>query len=103
MADEPSLLAPLALMRLQSWLSPALPIGAHSHSHAIAWAVQVGGIRDRATLVDWLAAELRHGSGRNDAILFAEAWRCVQRDDRARLFEISELAAALRGTAELAL
>lgn len=103
MADEQSLLAPLALMRLQSWLSPALPIGAYSYSHGIEWAVEAGDIHDCGTLIDWLAADLRYGSGRNEAILFAETWRCVRRDDRARLCKIAELAAALRGTAELAL
>ena len=103
MADEQSLLTRRAVMRLQNWLSPALPIGAYSYSHGIEWAVEAGDIRDCETLIDWLAAELRYGSGRNDAILFAETWRCVLHDDRARLCKIAELAAALRGTSELAL
>jgi urease accessory protein len=103
MADERSLLAPLAMLRLQSWLSPALPIGAYSYSHGIEWAVEAGDVHDCGTLIDWLAADLRYGSGRNEAILFTETWRCVRRDDRARLCEIAALAAALRGTAELAL
>src|SRR5262249_19535746 len=38
-----------------------------------------------------------------EAIVFVEAWRCVTAGDRARLLEIAELAAAYRGTAELAL
>ena len=29
------------------------------------------------TLVDWLDADLGYGSGRNEAIFFAESWRCV--------------------------
>lgn len=103
MTDERSLLAPLALLRLKSWLSPALPIGAYSYSRGIEWAVQAGDIHDCGTLIDWLAADLRFGSGRNEAILFAGTWRCVLRNDRARLCEIAQLAAALRGTAELAL
>jgi urease accessory protein len=102
MSDERSLLAPLALLRLQGWLSPELPIVAYSHSHGIERAVQAGDIHDCRTLIDWLAADLRFGSGRNEAILFAGAWRCVLRDDRARLCELAQLAAALRSTAELA-
>ena len=43
------------------------------------------------------------GSGRNEAIFFSEAWRCAVDDDRAKLFEIAELAAAFRGTSEFAL
>src|SRR5262249_18594473 len=53
--------------------------------------------------VDWLDADLHFGSPRNDAIFFVEAWRCVADGDQARLLEISELAAAFRGTAEFAL
>jgi urease accessory protein len=94
---------PLALLRLQSWLSPVFPTGAYSYSHGLEWAVEAGDIRDRESLVDWLEADLCHGSGRNEAIFFSEAWRCAVGDDRARLFEIVELAAAFRGTAELAL
>jgi urease accessory protein len=52
-------------------------------------------------LVDWLEADLLHGSGRNEAIFFKEAWRCAA--DYERLREISELAAAFRGTSEFAL
>src|SRR5262245_29748097 len=103
MNDERCLLPPLALLRLQSWLSPAFPTGSYSYSHGLEWAVEAGHVRDRKTLVDWLEADLCYGSGRNEAIFFSEAWRCTNGDDRARLFEIAELAAAFRGTAELAL
>lgn len=61
------------------------------------------GISTTASLIDWLAADLRFGSGRNEAMLFAEAWRCARRDDCARLCEVAELAAARRGTTELTL
>lgn len=93
-------LAPLALLRQQSWLSPAFPTGSYSYSHGLEWAVEAGHIYDRKTLVDWLEADLCYGSGRNEAIFFIEAWRCAVDNDRAKLFEIAELAAALRGTAE---
>jgi urease accessory protein len=65
------------LMRLQSWLSPAFPIGAYSYSHGLERAVETEVVRDRATLVDWLDADLRHGSGRSDGIFLAESWRAV--------------------------
>jgi len=96
-------LSPLALMRLQSWLSPAFPIGSYSYSHAVEWAVEAGHVLDRKTLVDWLEAGLCYGSGRNEAIFFTLAWRSTVDDDCATLFEIAELAAAFRGTSEFAL
>ena len=93
----------LALLRLQSWLSPAFPTGAYSYSHGIEWAVEAAHIHDRESLVDWLEADLCYGSGRNEAIFFSEAWRCAVDDDRAKLFEVAEVAAAFRGTSEFAL
>jgi len=92
-----------ALLRLQSWLSPAFPTGSYSYSHGLEWAVEAGHIHDRGSLVDWLEADLRYGSGRNEAIFFLAAWRCAVADDRARLFQIAEMAAAMRGTSEFAL
>jgi urease accessory protein len=95
--------SPLALLRLQSWLSPAFPTGSYSYSHGLEWVVETGDVADCRSLVDWLEADLRHGSGRNEAIFFTEAWRCAMRDDRAGLLEIAQLAAAFRGTAEFSL
>jgi urease accessory protein len=103
MSDEQYGFPPLALLRLQSWLSPAFPTGSYSYSHGVEWAVQAGHIHDRESLVDWLEADLRHGSGRNEAIFFSGAWRCAMDDDSARLSELAELAAAFRGTSEFAL
>jgi urease accessory protein len=103
MRDEQRRCPPLALLRLQSWVSPAFPTGAYSYSHGLEWAVEAGDIRDRKSLVDWLQADLRYGSGRNEAIFFSEAWRCATDDDREKLLAVAELAAAFRGTAEFAL
>jgi len=96
-------LPPQALLRLQSWLSPAFPTGSYSYSHGLEWAVEAGHVHDRSSLVEWLQADLCHGSGRNEAIFFSAAWRCAAEDGRAKLFEVAELAAAFRGTAEFAL
>lgn len=93
----------LPFLRLQAWLSPVFPTGSYSYSHGLEWAVEAGSVHDRASLVDWLAADLRYGSGRNEAIFFCEAWSSAMLDDKSRLLEIAELAAAFRGTSELAL
>ena len=103
MSDEQCCSAPLALLRLQSWLSPAFPTGAYSYSHGLEWAVEAGHVHDRQSLVDWLEADLRYGSGRNEAIFFVAAWRCAINDNQTTLVEIAELAAAFRGTSEFAL
>jgi urease accessory protein len=103
MSDEQGRFPPLALLRLQSWLSPVFPIGSYSYSHGLEWAVEAGYATDRKTLVEWLKADLCFGSGRNEAIFFGEAWRCAMDDDRAKLFEVAELAATFRGTSEFAL
>ena len=103
MSDEQYRFPSLALLRLQSWLSPAFPTGSYSYSHGLEWAIEAGHIHDRQSLVDWLETDLCYGSGRNEAIFFNEAWRCAIVDDREELFEIAELAAAFRGTSEFAL
>ena len=103
MTDEKNPLPPRTLLRLQSWLSPAFPTGAYSYSHGLEWAVESGDVHDRDSLVDWLEADLCYGSGRNEAIFFGEAWRCARDDDRTKLLEVAELAAAFRGTSEFAL
>lgn len=103
MSDQRYRVSPLSLLRQQSWLSPAFPTGSYSYSHGIEWAVEAGHIHDRKGLVDWLEADLRYGSGRNEAIFFIEAWRCAGDGDREELLEITELAAVFRGTSEFAL
>jgi len=103
MSDERSRLSVPALLRLQTWLSPAFPIGSYSYSHGLEWAVEAGHVESRKSLVDWLESDLGYGSGRNEAIFFNEAWRYTSGDDRAKLFQIAELAAATRGTSEFTL
>ena len=103
MSDQQHRVSQLALLRQQSWLSPAFPTGSYSYSHGIEWAVEGGHIHDRKSLVDWLEADLCHGSGRNEAIFFIAAWRCAKDNDCEKLLEIAEIAAAFRGTSEFAL
>ena len=103
MSDQEQRFSAHSFLRLQSWLSPAFPIGSYSYSHSIEWAVEAGHIQNRASLVDWLEADLRYGSGRNESIFFMEAWRCAMNDSCAELLEIAKSAAAFRGTSEFAL
>jgi urease accessory protein len=91
------------LYRLLAWLSPAYPIGAFSYSHGLEAAIEAGLVTDRATLIDWIGGILEYGTGRVDGALFAAAWRAADGNDEAALDEVTELAAAWRGTAEMAL
>ena len=60
------------LLPLLVWLSPSFPTGAFAYSHGLEWAVDAGDIEDAATLADWLADLLEHGSLRADAVLLAK-------------------------------
>ena len=83
-----------ALYRLMTWLSPSFPVGAFSYSSGIEWAVEAGDIADAASLRDWLAAMLAHGSGFCDGVFLAQAHRAALSDDLTALRDIAELAAA---------
>ncbi len=63
------------LLTLVQWLSPAFPTGGYAFSHGMEQVIADGTIRSGADLQGWLAAVLRHGAGRQDAILLACALR----------------------------
>ncbi|MGD0432175.1 MAG: urease accessory protein UreF [Acetobacteraceae bacterium] len=86
------------LMRLLTWLSPAFPTGAFAYSHGIEWAVETLDIRDGETLLEWLAAVIAHGSGRNDTILLRHAHRAA--NDPPALRTIAGLALATAASHE---
>lgn len=84
-----------ALYRLMTWLSPAYPVGAFSHSTGLEWAVRDGTVSDASTCRGWLEDVLRHGTGWQDAVILAAAWRAAASGDASALGEIEELALAL--------
>ena len=103
-----------ALYQLLTWSSPGYPTGAFSYSHGLEWAVETGSVTDLPTLLGYITAVLARGGGWVDAVLFAHAWRlaapnipsAVSWADDARaaaLDDLSQLAAAFRGSAETAL
>ncbi|MBB6467922.1 urease accessory protein UreF [Aminobacter carboxidus] len=87
-----------ALLRLMAWLSPAFPVGGFSYSHGLERTVHDGLIANRDDLAGWLATLAVSGSGWNDAVLFAEAWRRAR--DGGDLAGVAELAEALAGSRE---
>ena len=89
-----------ALYRLMTWLSPAYPVGAYTHSGGLEWAVHEGLVITRTALVEWIADVLVSGSGRSDALFFAHAYDAAASGDSSRLLEIAEFAAALHPSRE---
>lgn len=93
---------PAALLKLAAWLSPSFPVGAFAYSTGLEWAVEDGRVVGRAGLDAWLRTVVAVGPPRQDAVLVVRCWRAVAAGDDAALVETAELAAALKGTAELA-
>ena len=62
---------------LAAMFSPTFPIGAFSYSHGIEAAITSGDVVDAATTYEWIKMILHGGSGRNDAILMANAYKAV--------------------------
>jgi urease accessory protein len=90
----------VGLYQLLSWLSPAYPVGAFTHSSGLEWAIGAGWVTSRVELEDWLTAVLERGAGWNDAVLFTAAYRAAVARDRAALGAVAELAAAAQPSLE---
>ncbi|MDP2354888.1 MAG: urease accessory UreF family protein [Beijerinckiaceae bacterium] len=85
-------------LALFAWLSPSYPVGAFAYSHGLEWAIETGDVRNAQTLAGWIESILEFGTGRNDAILFAAAFRALNAGES--LGEIAELACALASSSE---
>ena len=86
-------------LALLAWVSPAYPVGAYAYSHGLEWAVETGDVTNAESLGDWIGQILRTGSGLNDAIFFASAWRACRDDDKS-LARVAELAVAFAAPLE---
>ncbi|KZL22123.1 Urease accessory protein UreF [Pseudovibrio axinellae] len=84
-----------ALLQLMTWLSPAFPVGAFAYSHGLETAIQSQLITDKSEAQDYLHDLIEHGSGWNDALLLAAAWRAVHHEQGGELNAVNELALAL--------
>ena len=85
------------LVTLMQWLSPSYPVGGFSYSHGLEWAVAAGDVTGAAGFQAWLADVLEYGTGRNDAILLAAAYRA---EDAATLAHVDAVARALAPSSE---
>ena len=82
--------------KIMAWLSPAYPIGSYSFSHGLEHAIESKCVSDEESLFKWLYQILLFGSGRNDAILLANA----HRSSEEQLEYLIEFAEAFVGTKE---
>src|SRR4029450_1972845 len=98
--DEARDLPSAALYRLLAWLSPSYPVGAFSYSSGLEWAVETDDVNDADTLRAWLGSVISAGGMFCDAVFFAHAHRAIARNDRGKLHDIAELAAAFTPSRE---
>ncbi|WP_310620498.1 urease accessory protein UreF [Flexibacterium corallicola] len=89
-----------ALLQLQTWLSPAFPIGAFSYSHGLETAVHLGKVHERTSAEAWLEALLFHGSGHNDVIMLCQTWRAASKGEWEEVRQVNDLALAMAPSKE---
>lgn len=84
------------LLTLTQWLSPAFPVSAYAYSHGLEQVIQDGALSDAPTLTLWLEDVLRNGSGHNDAILLASAYK-AESDELKHLDAVARAFASSSG------
>jgi urease accessory protein len=90
---------PQQLLQLLAFMSPAFPIGSFAYSHGLEWAIDDGAVTSADNVRGWIESLFTHGSGWNDAVLFAAAFDA----NHGARQEIDELALALAASRERAL
>lgn len=90
---------PQQLLQLLAFMSPAFPVGGFAYSHGLERAIDDGVVTSADEVREWIGSLLVHGSGWNDAVLFAQAYDA---DEQVRA-EIDDLALALAASRERAL
>ena len=90
---------PKQLLQLLAFMSPAFPVGGFAYSHGLERAIDDGAVTSADGVREWIESLLAHGSGWNDAVLFAAAFDA----NHVGRQEIDELARALAASRERAL
>ena len=90
-----------SLLRLLQLSSPSLPVGAYAYSQGLESAVELGWVRDEASLFEWVEEQLVHAFGVVDLPIFVRAHRAASRGDVADLRRWSRRLIACRETREL--
>lgn len=87
-----------AMLRLMSWLSPVFPTGGFAYSAGLEQAVADGLVTETATLSDWIATQITHGSLWNDAVFLVAAHRHAVAGEPVT--DLVELATAMQTASE---
>lgn len=93
--DEPMATA-TDILTLTQWFSPAYPVGAFAYSHGLEWAIDAGDVTTAAQTGAWIQEVLHHGTGWNDSLFLAAAYRA----DTEGLEEIDATARAFAASCE---
>lgn len=88
-----------ALYKLQSWLSPAYPVGAYAFSHGLENAVERGFVSGAATAAEWIDDIITVGNGFADLVFVRAAWQAS--GDDAQTAEVTNYALAFQVSCEL--
>lgn len=92
-----------SLLPLLYLAGPTLPIGGFAYSQGLASAIDLGWVKDRDSLTEWLRGTLTHGLGRLDLPVLLRMHEAVTNRDGAELIRLNRFLQAGRETAELLL
>ncbi len=85
---------------LQTWFSPAFPIGSFAYSQGLESAVDAGLVKNADELQVWICDLFQFGSISSDLIISACAWKATAACDWLLLNAVTEFAAAFQPSAE---
>jgi len=85
MGDRNPMTTDLDILTLTQWFSPGFPVGAFAYSHGLEWAIDTRQVTDASSTQEWISDVLCHGSGRNDCLFLAAAYRARDPDDLATI------------------
>lgn len=97
MATDAPMATATDILTLAQWFSPAFPVGAFAYSHGLEWAIDRGAVQTGPETQAWIVQVLHYGSGWNDCLLLAAAFRAK---DRQALEEIDATSRALAASRE---
>ena len=88
--------------RVWQLVSPTLPIGGYSYSHALEYAVREGWVSTRDEAAAWILGVARRTIGHIDLPLLLRLLQAVQRDDPRAFADTNRWLIATRESTELA-
>ena len=90
-----------ALLQLMGIASPALRVGAFSHSEGLESEVKAGKVTNEAEAGNWLLDQLQLSLARADLAVAAPAFAAWRRADFTRVAELNDSVCDARESAEL--